>query len=55
MKTIVVEEWVQIPEGGKCQLTWLMLSASYCYCKDKIGYCDWPKGEDYKELQTHAS
>ena len=39
MKTILVEEWVHIPEGGKLNVNSNAALRSYSHCKDKIGDC----------------
>ena len=53
MKTILVEEWVHIPEGGKPGVRcWWVCSESRN--KDKKSEGDWPQGRDCQELQTHA-
>jgi hypothetical protein len=53
MKTILVEEWVHIPEGGKDG------GCKACACsnrrdKDKKSEGKWPQRRDCQELQTHA-
>ncbi len=56
MRTILVEEWVQIPEGGKLRLAISHITLySYCDCKDKISEGEGSQGRDHQELQTHAS
>ena len=54
MRTILVEEWVNIPEGGKHK-TSLKQCPSYCDRKDKIREGEGPQGRDHQELPTHAS
>ena len=54
MRTVLVEDWVQIPEGGKisASLKWLF---SYRDCKDKISEGEGTQRRDHQELQAHAS
>ena len=52
MRTILVEEWVQIPEGGKSRECDVCSDSD---CKDKISEGEGPQGRDHQELQTHAS
>jgi hypothetical protein len=54
MRTVLVEDWVQIPEGGK-HYARLKSPFSYCDCKDKISEGEGPQRRDHQELQAHAS
>ncbi len=54
MRTVLVEDWVQIPEGGK-RYARLKSAFSYCDCKDKISEGEGPQRRDHQELQAHAS
>ena len=54
MRTVLVENWVQIPEGGK-QTLFHMALLSYCDCKDKISEGEGSQRRDHQELQAHAS
>ena len=54
MRTVLVEEWVQIPEGGK-HFHDLKALFSYRDCKDKISEGEGTQRRDHQELQAHAS
>ncbi len=55
MRTILVEEWVNIPEGGKPHNNHANRISSYCDCKDKISEGEGSQRRDHQELQAHAS
>ena len=55
MRTILVEEWVHIPEGGKNSSMSDPFFCSYHDCKNQTSQSEWTQRRDYKRLQTHAS